>query len=109
MLAETFIPNPHNYPIVNHIDGNKLNNSIENLEWCDYSYNTLHAIALGLITRKLGCDSPLSKLDEEAVIFIRTKYKPYDKEYGARALARKFGIDKSNILNIINNKSYKNV
>lgn len=43
VLAETFISNPNNYPVVNHIDGNKLNNNINNLEWCSYKYNTQHA------------------------------------------------------------------
>lgn len=47
-VAETFIENPNNYKIINHIDGNKLNNNINNLEWCTYQYNSQHAIALGL-------------------------------------------------------------
>ena len=39
LVAETFIPNPNQYPCVNHIDENKQNNSIDNLEWCTYIYN----------------------------------------------------------------------
>ena len=42
LVASTFIPNPNNYPQINHIDGNKLNNSVDNLEWCTASENVIH-------------------------------------------------------------------
>lgn len=48
-VAMAHIPNPDNLPQVNHKDGNKQNNNIDNLEWCDASYNHLHAIETGLI------------------------------------------------------------
>ena len=48
LMMEAFIPNFNNLPQINHIDGNKLNNSLENLEWCTSKYNTQHAISLGL-------------------------------------------------------------
>ena len=40
MVAETFLPNPDNMPVVNHKDENKQNNSVDNLEWCSYEYNS---------------------------------------------------------------------
>lgn len=68
LVAEHFIPNPNNYPCVNHIDGNIYNNDVNNLEWCTYSYNAKHAVTIGLhknkrpkITRKCdGCDTIIS-------------------------------------------------
>lgn len=42
LVAENFIPNPHNYTQVNHIDGNKENNHVDNLEWCSNRMNSIH-------------------------------------------------------------------
>ena len=49
LVAKAFIPNPNNLPQVNHIDGKKENNTVKNLEWCDASYNQIHAVKLGLV------------------------------------------------------------
>lgn len=48
LVTETFIPNPENKIMVNHIDGNTLNNCVKNLEWCTNRENQLHAIKIGL-------------------------------------------------------------
>ena len=48
-VASAFVDNPLGLPIINHKDGNKLNNCADNLEWCTYSQNTLHAYKIGLI------------------------------------------------------------
>ena len=48
LIALAFIPNPNNLPQINHKDGNKKNNKVDNLEWCTNLYNTKEAIRLGL-------------------------------------------------------------
>jgi hypothetical protein len=51
LVAEQFIPNPDNLPVVNHIDGNKKNPHVSNLEWCTQQENVQHAFNTGLTTK----------------------------------------------------------
>ena len=65
LVARAFIPNPNNYKLINHKDGNKLNNKVENLEWCDYSHNIKEAYRIGLrknkYSGKYGKEAQFSK------------------------------------------------
>lgn len=53
VIADTFIPNPLNLPQVNHIDGNKCNNCVTNLEWVSQSDNIKHAFSTGAMKSNL--------------------------------------------------------
>lgn len=101
VVADTFIDNPENKPFVNHIDGNKLNNNVTNLEWVTAKENTRHAVEIGLINNQKQYDHYRCKFSREQRDNIRTSYIPRDKEYGARALAKKYGIAHSTISKIV--------
>lgn len=65
IVAELFIPNPKNLPVVNHIDGNKRNPDISNLEWVTYSENSNHAFSNGLSKISDKCKAAASKVAAE--------------------------------------------
>ena len=71
LLAQTFIPNPFNKKQVNHMDGNKLNNNLTNLEWCTPSENMRHAVKTGLFADLKGEKNPSAKLSSFKVQRIR--------------------------------------
>ena len=108
LVAKAYVSNPENKPYVNHKDGDKLNNHVDNLEWCTARENTQHAHDTGLAKALSGTENVNSKLSEEDVRYIRANYRPRDKEFGTRGLGIKFNIAQSTISKIINNKTYKN-
>lgn len=54
LIAQAFIPNPNNFPVVNHKDENPLNNNIENLEWCTIAYNNTYGTRIKRVVEKTG-------------------------------------------------------
>lgn len=89
---------------VNHIDGNKRNNKLENLEWCNSSENQKHAFDLGLQKARKGEKSNLSKLSQEQIdkIFVLRKEGMTQRE-----IAEIVGCSRSNISYILNKKTWQ--
>ncbi len=107
LVAQAFIPNPENKPEVNHIVGDKANNTADNLEWNTRSENIQHALKNNL--RLSGENCKQSKLTVFQVNQIRKEYIFGSRKYGASALAKKYGVTHSSILKIIKNKTYKDI
>ena len=102
-VAETFIPNPENKPQVNHIDGDKLNNNVNNLEWCSAKDNMKHAVENKLwdYAGTKNCKSKLSKESLEEIKALNSQ------GFSSRKIADKFNVSKTAILYLLNGKTYK--
>lgn len=73
IVAETFLPNPENLPVVHHKDNVKQNNCVENLMWCDVSYNTKEAYKAGVLNQK-GEKNNACKYSDRQVVKIVEGY-----------------------------------
>lgn len=94
LVAETFLNNNDNKQFVNHINGNKTDNRVENLEWCTSEENTIHAVKNRLIK---------TKLTDEQVLKI------YNSKISNRKLGEEFKVDSTIIWRIKNKKAYKHL
>ena len=109
VVAKAFVPNPENKPIVNHIDGDKLNSLPSNLEWATYSENSQHAYDNSLIIPSRGEDHYFSKLTNKDIVFIREHYRPRCKAFGARALGRMFNVSHAVISRVCSNQTWTHI
>lgn len=109
LIAKLFIENPEDKPMVNHKDGNKLNNDVSNLEWVDCQENTKHAIKTGLRKQRIkgewksprkGNNHHNSKLTEEKVMEAKELYATGNYSY--RELGERYDVHLSTIAYAIN-------
>jgi len=105
LIGLAFIDNPFNKTDINHINGNKMDNRVENLEWVTRKENINHAISIGLWD--LGEDNSQAKLSNKDVIDIRCRYK--NRTDLQKDMAKEYGVSKSLINQIIKNKKRVNL
>lgn len=98
LIAVTFIPNPNKLDTVNHKNGDKLNVSVTNLEWCTRTDNNIHMYKTGLKERKLT---------NEDVANIKKELEQSEKRIGG-ILARKYGVSIS-MISLIKRGKYKHL
>lgn len=106
LVAISFIPNPLNKTQVNHKNGIKTDNNVDNLEWVDNKENIIHAYKNGLIKCNLGEKHHMSKLTNKQVEDIRLKRC---NGFTLKNLSKEYGISIVAIYNISKNITYKHL
>lgn len=108
LVALTFIENPDNKSDVNHIDGNKLNNNVDNLEWVTESENVIHAYNTGLIPpdKNSGETNPAATITWEIARTIRAMKKENPKLSGKK-ISVILNISPHVVKNVLSNRHWK--
>ena len=73
LVAEHFIPNPNNYPQINHKDKNPANNNVDNLEWCDNSYNVIYSNIPEKLKELRGDKVSITNIETNETIIAKSK------------------------------------
>ena len=111
LMASAFLLNPNNYPCINHKNGVKTDNIIENIEWFTYSYNNQHALDYGLRDRKKssrpGEKNPNAKLTLNDVLEIRQVLK--NRKETQKSISKRYQVSEDTIQRINTNRSWSNV
>lgn len=107
LVAITFLPNPDNKAEVNHIDGNKSNNHLTNLEWATRHQNVQHAFRTGLMVARNGSKNESAVLTDAQVAEIRKKHSENPGLY-YKTTAAEYGVDKTTIGKIVRIETWKN-
>jgi hypothetical protein len=105
LVAQHFISNPNNKPCVNHKNGVKTDNRVENLEWCTHDENMAHAWATGLFGSRKGSVNANSKLNEENVLEIRS----LSHSLSVRQLSEKFKVSQPTIYKILSREKWSHI
>jgi hypothetical protein len=103
LVAKKFIPNPDSKPFVNHINGIRNDNRVENLEWVTHSENLKHGWG---ILKSFHSSYNKRKLSDEQKNEIIKKYVP--RKYTCKMLSEEYGVSYFTIWGILNNKIYLN-
>lgn len=99
LVAEAYVPNPHNKPYINHIDGNPKNNDYTNLEWCTPSENVDHASkVLGVMPQYKEANEKRKKAVKQIDVFTGKEICVYES---IRDAERETGIKSSNIVSAL--------
>jgi hypothetical protein len=106
LVALAFLAKPNGKCQVNHIDGDKANNAVSNLEWVSHRENSLHAVRLGLISHARGEKHVFSKLTDADVIEIR---KLLASKVAPKVIAARFGVARTTIYGIKSGIAWRHI